>query len=171
MDYPREEIEATVTRYLAFRRAVDDGGARWEELDQFFTEDAVFVDPAWGRVEGLDEVRKFWVDSMIGLEEWKFPIEFVAIEGCNVVVKWLEVMPGRRADGSPIQQSGYSTLIYAGDGKFSYEEDVVNMAHVFEDMSSTTWQPQPGMVPPPEKPNRDFSRPNDVSVEGEIGAG
>ena len=74
-------------------------------------------------------------DAMVGLEEWKFPTEFFMIDGDTVVVKWQQVIPGRRADGSAFAQSGYSTLVYAGDGKFRYEEDLLNMAHVMEDVA------------------------------------
>ena len=42
-----------------------------------------------------------------------------------------------RTDGTPYRQSGYSRLIYAGDGKFSYEEDAYNMVHVLEDIEAT----------------------------------
>jgi hypothetical protein len=81
------------------------------------------------------------------------------IDGDTVVVKWQEVLPGTRADGTPYAQSGYSTLIYAGDGKFCYEEDLLNMVHVFEDIKESGFRFTPGMVPPPP-PNRDFSRPD-----------
>ena len=69
------------------------------------------------------------------------------------------MLPGTKANGDPYVQSGYSTLIYAGDGKFSYEEDLLNMTHVFEDLRAIGFRPPPGMGMPPEQPNRDFSRP------------
>ena len=73
---------------------------------------------------------------MVGLDDWRFPVEFTAIEGDNVLVKWTQVTPGKKADGSPYTQSGYSHLVYAGDGRFSYEEDCYNMVHVLEDLSA-----------------------------------
>lgn len=61
---------------------------------------------------------------------------------------------------SAYRPSGCSRLVYAGDGRFSYEEDVYNMAHVLEDLSSSGWSPRGGtMSLPPERPNRDFSLP------------
>ena len=50
-------------------------------------------------------------------------------------------------------------LLYAGDGKFSYEEDLLNMAHVNEDLRASGWRPKPGFVMPPAAPNRDWARP------------
>ena len=69
------------------------------------------------------------------------------------------MLPGRRDDGRRYVQSGYSTSVYAGDGKFCYEEDLLNMVHVFEDMKASGFRPPAGMGMPPKQPNRDFSRP------------
>jgi ketosteroid isomerase-like protein len=159
MAHPREEIEATVQRYVAVRENIDDGDGTWRDLAQFFTDDAVFIDPAWGRVEGIEEMKAtVFGDAMVGLEEWKFPVEFYAIDGDNVIIKWRQLLPGVRPDGTPWQQSGVSTLIYAGDGKFRYEEDLLNMVHVFEDMRASKCK-VPDVAMPPKHPNRDFSRP------------
>ena len=160
MPYPEDEIRATVERYVAVRKSIDDGGeGAWTELAQFFTDDAVFIDPAWGRVEGLDEMKRtVFGDAMVGFESWQFPIEFYAISGDNVIVKWKQVLPGQRDDGSKYEQSGVSTLIYAGNGKFCYEEDLLNMVHVLEDMKASKC-PVPDVAMPPRHPNRDFSRP------------
>jgi ketosteroid isomerase-like protein len=160
MPFPRDEIEATVERYVELRKVIDDGGATWSALAQFFTDDAVFIDPAWGRVEGIDEMKAtVFGDAMVGLEEWKFPVEFTAIEGDNVLIKWKQQLPGQRPNGRPWEQSGVSTLIYAGQGKFRYEEDLLNMVHVLEDMRASKCK-VPAVAMPPEQPNRDFSRPN-----------
>jgi ketosteroid isomerase-like protein len=158
--YPREEIEATIAEYVALREQIDAKNGKWSDLARFFTDDAVFIDPAWGRVQGIEEMKRtVFGDAMVGLDDWKFPTEFYAISGNNVVIKWQQVLPGRHADGRPYVQSGYSTLIYAGDGKFCYEEDLLNMTHVFEDLKASGWTAPPGMGMPPKHPDRDFSRP------------
>ena len=111
MPYPRDEIQATVERYVETRKVIDAGGATWGALAQYFTDDAVFIDPAWGRVEGIEEMKAtVFGDAMVGFEEWTFPVEFYAIDGDNVIIKWKQVLPGRRADGRPYEQSGVSTL-------------------------------------------------------------
>jgi ketosteroid isomerase-like protein len=147
------ELAATLERYLAYRQAVDDGKRPWSDLVEFFTDDAVFIDPAWGRIEGIDEIRAFLVDSMTGIEDWTFPVDHLYVDGDEVIVKFRQVLPGGR------QQSGYSTLLYAGDGKFRYEEDVLNMVHVMDDLRGLAWTPPEGMSPPPRSPVRDFTRP------------
>jgi ketosteroid isomerase-like protein len=159
MAHPREEIQATIDRYVKVRENIDAGNGTWADLAQFFTDDAVFIDPAWGRVQGLDEMRAtVFGDAMDGFEDWKFPVEFTAIDGDNVVIKWKQVLPGTHDDGRPLEQSGCSTLIYAGDGKFCYEEDLLNMVHVLEDMKAGKVPVTPTAMPP-RHPNRDFSRP------------
>ncbi len=160
MAHSRDEVQAAIERYLAVRDGINAGEGTWRDLAQFFTDDAVFIDPAWGRVEGLENMKaSVFGEAMVGLEEWKFPTEFFMIDGDTVVVKWLQVLPGRRADGRAYAQSGYSTLVYAGDGKFCYEEDLLNMTHVFEDIAESGFRFSPGMGAPPKRPNRDFSRP------------
>ena len=161
MPHPRAEIEATLERYQDLRRRIDAGEIQgWTGIADFFTDDCVYIDPAWGRVEGIATLREFLDESMRGLEDWTFPVEYTAIDGDTVVIKWTQVSPGTRDDGTAYEQSGYSTLVYAGNGKFSYEEDLLNMAHVNEDLRAAGWRPRPGFVMPPAAPNRDFSRPS-----------
>ena len=139
--------------YVAVREQIEAGEKTWIDLAPFFTDDAVYIDPAWGRIQGIAEIREFLVDSMRGLEDWRFPIELVAIVGDDVVVKWTQVLP------SGHRQSGYSNLVYAGGGQFSYDEDLLNMAHVLEDLAASGWRPGPGFASPPTNPNRDTSKP------------
>lgn len=159
MAHDRNEVEQVVAAYVALRERIERGEAAWPDLAELFTDDAVYVDPAWGRIEGRDEIRAFMEESMRGLEDWSFPVEYTAVDGDTVVVKWWQILPGVRADGSRYVQSGYSTLVYAGEGRFSYEEDLLNMAHVLEDLAESGWRPPEGFAFPPAHPDRDFSRP------------
>ena len=154
MSHPAAEVEATVARYVAVREAIETGDQTWRDLAQFFTDDAVYIDPAWGRIEGLDTIREFFVESMAGLEDWRFPMQLTAVNGDDVVTVWHQILPGAHPDGSPYRQTGVSLLRYAGDGKFSYEEDLLNMAHVLEDLTASGWRPGPGFTPPPAQPVR-----------------
>jgi SnoaL-like domain len=160
MPFPRSEIQATVDRYHELRRRIDAGEeSGFEVLGDMYTQDAIYIDQAWGRIEGREAITKWLEESMVGLRDWQFPIEFIAIEGDDVVVKWTQIIPGTRPDGSPYTQSAYSRLIYAGNGRFSYEEDVYNMVHVMEDLTASGWQPTEPMNLPPASPDRDWSLP------------
>lgn len=157
--FPREEIETTVAEYVRVRAAIGRGELGWDAMAQFFTDDAVYIDPAWGRVQGIDHLREFFTESMRGLEDWEFPIEATAIAGDLVFVKWTQVLPGHRADGSRYEQSGLSTLRYAGGGKFDYDEDLLNMVHVNEDLRTSGWMPSGDFAMPPRDPDRNWSKP------------
>ena len=166
MPHDRAEIEATMERYLELRRRIDAGEETgWTGIADYFTDDCVSIDPAWGRVEGIAELREFLDEmratvfgpAMAGLDDWTFPTDFYAIvDDETVIIKWRQRFPG--SDGTIYEQSGCSTLVYAGDGRFSYEEDLLNMAHVLEDMAASGWKPTGRMHLPPAEPNRDFSR-------------
>ncbi len=159
--HSRDEVQAVVDRYRELRGRIDEGlePDAFAALSDFYTDDAVYVDAAWGRIEGKEAIAEWLEQSMVGLGDWKFPIEFTAIEGDDVVVKWTQIIPGRRPDGSPYTQSAYSRLRYAGDGKFSYEEDTYNMAHVLEDVSASGWTPTEPMNVPPPHPDRNWALP------------
>jgi ketosteroid isomerase-like protein len=154
VSHTRDEVEAAVAQYLAVRERMDRGEGGWDEMADLFTDDATYIDPAWGLIEGNDAIRAFMSESMAGLEDWLFPIEWVAIDGDHVVVKWTQRLPGQRADGTHYDNSGVSLLTYAGGGRFSRSEDHLNMLHVYEVIGESGWRPGPGFSNPPEHPRR-----------------
>ena len=42
----------------------------------------------------------------------------------------------------------------AGEGRFAYEEDLLNMVHVAELIRESGWKPGPGFQAPPPNPRR-----------------
>ena len=102
--HPRDEVQAVVDRYRELRRRIDEGleANAFGALADFYTDDAVYVDAAWGRIEGKEEIAKWLEHSMVGLGDWKFPIEFTAIEGDDVIVKWTQIIPERGRTARPI---------------------------------------------------------------------
>lgn len=158
--HPREEVQQAVDAYVDYRERLDRNEVDWPGIARFYTEDAIFIDPAWGRIEGRAAITELFTVAMVGLEGWTYPIEFTAISGDDVVIKWLQVVPAALPDGRPLAHSGVSIMIYAGDGLFSYEEDVMNVAHVTEDLIASGWMPGEGFTPPPVQVDRNFSRPD-----------
>ena len=154
MSHPPEEILQAHSRYVEARESVLRGEKPWSALADFFTDDAVFIDPAWGRVEGIENIRRFLVESMAGLEDWRFPREWTAVDGNVLLSCFQNRLPGARTDGTPYQAPGVSIMTYAGNGKFSREEDILNMAHVTELMRESGWKPGPGLNVPPPNPRR-----------------
>ncbi len=159
--YSERELEAleSYRGYVSQRSTCERGEAPWSSLVDWFTADAVFIDPAWGRLEGRDEMARFFDWSILGLEGWEFPEQWTMVDGDRVVSFWWNRLPGTRPDGRPYQAPGISILHYAGDGRFSYECDLLNMAEVFEVMTDSGWAPAGPVGIPPKRPDRDITPP------------
>jgi ketosteroid isomerase-like protein len=149
--YPREEVQKAVEKLHAMRDKASAGEIGWEAMVDMFTDDATFIDPAWGRYQGRENIYRFMRDSMQGLKDWKFPTDWYLIEGHRVISRFRNRLPGRRADGTYYDVPGVSVIEYAGNGKFSFEEDVINMVHLYEVLTESGWVPGPDMMMPPAK--------------------
>ena len=86
MSHARDEVEAAVTRLIGLRDRISDGVGRWADLAPLFTDDVVYVDPAWGRVEGIGAVKaEVMGEAMEGLD-WRFPTDHYMIDGDTVLI-------------------------------------------------------------------------------------
>lgn len=148
-----QEARETYTRFVAIRDQIDIGNADWAGLADFFTDDAVYIDPAWGRQESREGIRRFFVESMAGLtgHGWSTPERWTMVDGHRLVSQWDQVM-GIRDDGSQWIAPGLSILYYAGDGLFCYSHDYLNMAQVYECLRAMDWQPPAEFTMPPRHP-------------------
>lgn len=159
-DTIEREARATYEKLVAVRDEIDAGRKPWSVLADFFTEDAAYIDPAWGRVEGRAAIRAFFETSMAGLtgHGWYTPQNWIMVEGPRVVSQWDQVL-GEAPGGKRWVVPGVSILYYAGGGLFCYSHDMLNMVHVFETMKAMGWKPPAGVNMPPREPNRDGSLP------------
>lgn len=99
----------------------------WERFVQVFTPDATYADPIVGEMVGHDQIRP-WVMATLQAfpgSAMTFPDlwHVVDAERGRVVCELRNVLrdPG---DGSSWEQNNISVLTYAGDGRFSREQDV-----------------------------------------------
>ena len=159
-DAIEKEALETYRRLVALRDEIDAGRRPWSALADLFTEDAVYIDPAWGRIEGRERIREFFEKSMAGLtgHGWSTPENWTMAEGRRVVSQWDQIL-GQQEDGTPWLVPGLSILYYAGDGRFCYSHDMLNMTHVGETMRAMGWRPPAAFNAPPRHPNRDVSLP------------
>ena len=160
MDEIAAEATATYERFVARRDEIDAGNATWSSLADFFTEDAVYIDPAWGRVEGRESIREFFEKSMAGLTGygWSTPENWTMADGARLVSQWDQIL-GHADDGTPYVVPGLSILYYAGDGLFCYSHDMLNMTHIGQTMRDMGWRPPKAFNMPPRQPVRDVSLP------------
>ncbi len=153
-----QEALAAYRAYVAQRSRCERGEAPWSSIADWFTPDAVFIDPAWGRIEGRDEMARFFDWSIVGLDGWSFPEQWTMVYGDRVVSFWWNRVPGQ-CDGGPCQAPAFSILHYAGDGLFDYELDLMNVVEVTEVLGKAEWAPGEGFRFPEPDPDRDPTPP------------
>ena len=131
--WPRSEIEQT---FVAFRTALGHAmrTGDWSGWAQFYTEDAVYVEHAMGTFRGRRAIQDWIVSTMtlpLVSEIESFPVGWHVI--CEqrgwIIAQFFSRMrdPG---DGSRHETYNLTVLHYAGNGQWSYEEDVYNPAHM-----------------------------------------
>jgi len=121
-DFAREEVLAAFDAFLVLQEADD-----WEATIGTFTPDGVYDECHAGRMVGHDAIRAWLLPAMEPCQGWTYPERWRAVEGSHIAYGWYNRLPGQRADGSFYEFMGTSLKVYAGDGLFSYHEDVYNM--------------------------------------------
>jgi hypothetical protein len=98
----------------------------WDGLGDLFTDDSSYFDTIWGWSHGIEAVRTFLHDSMLGLDDWAFPIHAVGydVETGTVFTHWTNRLPGERPDGGHYDVPGVSVITYAGGGRMSRQMDL-----------------------------------------------
>lgn len=145
-NFPRDEVEAEFRKYLA-RGEADD----WDAWADQFTEDARYVEHAMGNFEGREAIRAWITETMAAVSGMSFPVEWHVIDGGHVIFYTFNVfdpLPGMKGE----YKFGVVTILhYAGDGQWSYEEDVYNekeaevaLARFFEDAAAAGHAPPAG---------------------------
>ena len=113
------EVEEAFLEYWRLGAVGEDWPA-WADL---FTEDATYIEHVLGTMHGRDEIRQWIVKTMDDYSELYTAYEWHMVDGNRVVV----YMQNRRDDPDPtkppIDFPGVTILDYAGDGKWSKEED------------------------------------------------
>jgi hypothetical protein len=135
VSFTRAEIEDAFQRFQdTAERSAKSG--EWTEWASCFTEDAQYYEHHYGHMEGRAAILK-WINETMA--EWpnnemrSFPVDWYVIDEARgwVLCSVRNVMddPG---DGSNHEEYNWTLLHYAGDGLFSYEEDMYNPAEFGE---------------------------------------
>ncbi len=101
----------------------------WSAWADLHTVDGVWLEHHLGRFEGREAIRKGIVDVMaMAPTSMTFPVEWVVVDGNRVVYYPWQVLPHPTGEGEDFRFGCVTILEYAGDGQFSYQEDVYNPA-------------------------------------------
>ena len=129
------ELTAAFEHYQAtVRRAVAEQD--WTLFAGLFTEDASYHEHAYGRFSGRPAITEWAVRTMTtfpGNAMVGFPISWSVFDADRgwIVCEVQNVMPDP-GNGEVYQSPNLTILHYAGDNRFSYEEDVYNPARFLE---------------------------------------
>lgn len=123
-----EITEAYVALHARVQGFVDSGD--WSDFALCFTEDATYVEHAFGTFRGRAAIREWSVATMTsfpGSVMTGFPLAWQVVdeENARLVCEVRNLMPDL-GDGPVLEQSNLTIMTYAGDGLFSREEDVYN---------------------------------------------
>ena len=133
--FSRAELEEALRIYNAGRdRACETGD--WSIWADLFTDDAEYIEHAYGTFQGKAAIRDWIIKVMAPFPTMTFPQDWVAFdENTNAIIFQCQNRLPHPTDpnGPPFQFPNWTRLVYAGNGKFSSEEDVYNPAH-FGDM-------------------------------------
>ena len=116
-----EELESAFAAAQAPQQRDD-----WDGYCDLFTEDAVYVEHELGTFVGRDAIRAWLVLVMAPLVGWSYPVHWHLVGDGRVVSYWENVMPSPPGDSRHHSFFGMTVMTYAGDGKWSRQEDMYN---------------------------------------------
>ena len=122
MPFPESEVREA---YENFVRVGDSGD--WSAWADLHTVDGTWVEHHLGTFQGREAIRTAILDVMATApREMYFPVEFVMVDADRVVYYPWQCLPDPKG-GNEVYRFGCVTILgYAGDGLFSYQEDIYN---------------------------------------------
>lgn len=124
--FPREEVEAEFAKYRE-RAALAVATGDWDQWADQFTDDAQYREHHYGYFNGQDEIRAWIKSVMKPFPTMQFPVSWYLIDGNRVSALIPNVLPPPEGDDGYYGFDVNTILHYAGDGKWSYEEDVYSV--------------------------------------------
>jgi SnoaL-like domain len=134
-EFTRDEIERAYAHYRAVAAAAGASG-QWDAWADLFTEDAEYIEHLYGTFTGREAIRTWITTTMAEFpnnEMTDFPAEWWVIDeerGWVVCAVWNRMRD--LGDGNLHQAVNWSLLKYAGGDRWSYEEDIYNVAEFGE---------------------------------------
>ena len=120
-EFSRAEVEEAYDHFVA----VGDRGD-WNAWADLHSQDCLWVEHHLGTYRGREAIREKIVSVMKPVPMMLFPVEWRVIEGNRVVYYPWQVMPDPTG-GERVFRFGCVTILeYAGNGEWSYQEDIWN---------------------------------------------
>lgn len=121
-----------VDAFAAFEATVDEAARtrNWDPWVGQYTDDVLYIEHAAGTMRGRDEVRP-WIWQTMGSFPGSYMTSFPSLwhvvdEATSRIICELDNPMRDPGDGTIISATNISILTYAGDGKWSRQEDVYN---------------------------------------------
>lgn len=133
--FPQAEVADAIERLIRYQAEANERNEWTFFVDSCYTPDCVYICEYGGvmlvRAEGIEQIKAthYGRDMQKGWEGWSFPYTGWAANGSEAITHWMNRGPGLRPDGSFYETHGVSFLTYAGDGKFSRQYDLFDIAH------------------------------------------
>jgi hypothetical protein len=119
--FPRSEVESAFQHFIA----VGDSGD-WNAWADLHSEDGLWVEHHLGTFRGRDAIRKGIIAVMAQAPPMEFPVEWSMIDGNRVVFYPWQVFPDPSGGDEEFRFGCVTILEYAGNGLWSYQEDLYN---------------------------------------------
>lgn len=118
-NHSRAEVEEAFRHYFLTGPVGED----WVAWSQLFSDEAVYFDHFYGRFRGPAEIQKFLEATMGFAPHVYSPLEWYNLDGDRIVYKVWNRADNPDPAGPPVQFPSLQIIHYAGDGKWSSEED------------------------------------------------
>ena len=115
----RDEVEAAFRHYFLTGPVGED----WVAWSQLFTDDTVYFDHFYGRFRGPHEIQLFLESTMSFAPYVYSPLVWYNVDGSHIVYKVVNRADSPEPGGDPFEFPSLQVIQYAGDGKWSSEED------------------------------------------------
>jgi len=120
--FPPEEVRAAFEHFV---RVGDSGD--WDAWADLHTEDGVWVEHHLGTFHGREAIRQAITSVMAQApREMYFPVDWSVIDGNRVVYYPAQCLPDPTGGDEEYRFGCVTILEYAGDGQWSYQEDLYN---------------------------------------------
>jgi len=127
--FSRKELKEALRIYNEAHQKSSETGD-WSIWASIFTDDATYLEHAYGEFRGRKEIEKWITAVMAPFPHMTFPHEWACIdeEHDAIIFCVQNTLTHPKDPTKKFAFPNWTRVIYAGNGKFSFEEDIYNPA-------------------------------------------